>query len=73
VQVSITSPSQSLEELALPGMELAEVISIMVGDFERVLEYPKLEYQTEQAVPEQAQAAFEYLKRRGYTERLISR
>jgi hypothetical protein len=43
----------------------------MVGDFQRVLEYPKLGYQTEQPVSHEARAAFEHLKRRGYTERLM--
>jgi uncharacterized SAM-binding protein YcdF (DUF218 family) len=38
LEVLVTSPPQDLEELAPPGMELAEVISIMVGDFQRVLE-----------------------------------
>jgi uncharacterized SAM-binding protein YcdF (DUF218 family) len=71
LEVLVTAPPQELEELAPPGMELAEVISIMVGDFERVLEYPKLGFQTEQAVSDQALAAFEYLKEHGYTARLM--
>jgi uncharacterized SAM-binding protein YcdF (DUF218 family) len=71
VEVLVTSPLQGLDELAPPGMELAEIISIMVGDFERVLEYPKLGFQTEQPVPDKARAAFEHLKRRGYTGRLM--
>jgi uncharacterized SAM-binding protein YcdF (DUF218 family) len=71
VEVLVTSPLQNIEELAPPGMMLSEVISIMVGDFQRVLEYPKLGYQTEQHVSEQARAAFEQLKQRGYTGRLM--
>lgn len=71
VKVLVTSPPQELEELAPAGMGLSEVISIVVGDFERVLEYPKLGYQTEQPVSDQARAAFAHLKRRGYTARLI--
>jgi uncharacterized SAM-binding protein YcdF (DUF218 family) len=71
VEVLITAPPQALEELAPPGMRLSEVIAIMVGDFERVLEYPKRGYQTEQPLSDQARAAFEYLKQRSYTGRLI--
>jgi uncharacterized SAM-binding protein YcdF (DUF218 family) len=71
LQVLVTSPAQSIEELAPPGMEVGEIISIMVGDFQRVLEYPKLGYQTEQPVSEEALSAFEYLKSRGYTARLM--
>ena len=66
LQVLVTSPTQTLEQLAPPGMDLAEIISIMVGDFQRVLEYPKLGYQTEQPVSEGALRAFEYLKAQGY-------
>jgi len=66
LEVLVTSPAQPIEELAPPGMELGEIISIMVGDFERVLEYPKLGFQTAQRVPDAARAAFEYLKARGY-------
>jgi uncharacterized SAM-binding protein YcdF (DUF218 family) len=71
VRLLVTSPVQALEELAPPGMELSEATSIMVGDFERVLEYPKVGYQTEQPISGQARAAFEYLKRRGYIGRLM--
>jgi hypothetical protein len=71
VEMLVTSPPQELEELAPPGMELSEIISIIVGDFERVLEYPKLGFQTEQPVSDEARAAFEHLKRCGYTGRLI--
>ena len=71
IKVLVTSPPQQLNELAPPGMDLSEVISIMVGDFQRVLEYPKLGYQTEQVVSAQAVEAFEYLKRRGCTARLM--
>jgi uncharacterized SAM-binding protein YcdF (DUF218 family) len=71
VEILVTSPPQALEDLAPPGMELSETVSILVGDFERVLEYPKLGFQTEQPVSNEARAAFEYLKRRGYTERLM--
>jgi uncharacterized SAM-binding protein YcdF (DUF218 family) len=71
VEVLVTSPPQELEELAPPGMELSEIISIMVGDFERVLEYPKLGFQTDQPVSDEGRAAFEYLKRREYIGRLV--
>lgn len=71
VEALVTSPPQELEHLAPPGMDLFEAISIMVGDFQRVLEYPKLGFQTEQPVSDEALAAFDYLKRRGYTGRLM--
>jgi uncharacterized SAM-binding protein YcdF (DUF218 family) len=71
IEVLVTSPDQEIEELVPPGMKLAEIISIMVGDFQRVVEYPKLGFQTEQPVSEEARVAFEYLKHRGYTARMM--
>ncbi|TMU94863.1 YdcF family protein [Streptomyces sp. DASNCL29] len=44
----------------------------LVGDLQRVIEYPKLGFAIEQDVPEDVHAAFETLIRDGFTSRLIS-
>lgn len=48
------------------------VISMMVGDLQRVIEYPKLGFAIEQKVPEDVHDAYEYLIRDGFTEYLIA-
>ncbi|GAA2323931.1 hypothetical protein SVIO_039600 [Streptomyces violaceusniger] len=44
----------------------------LVGDLQRVIEYPKLGFAIEQDVPEDVHAAFASLIRDGFTSRLIS-
>ncbi|WP_262704094.1 MULTISPECIES: YdcF family protein [Streptomyces] len=44
----------------------------LVGDLQRVIEYPKLGFAIEQDVPEDVHAAFESLIRDDFTSRLIS-
>ena len=47
------------------------VINIMVGDVQRIREYPKLGFTTKQYIPDGVWRAFEELVARGYTEHLV--
>ncbi|MFK0016995.1 YdcF family protein [Streptomyces sp. NPDC091027] len=47
------------------------VLDMIVGDLQRVIEYPKLGYAIAQDVPGRVHAAFESLVRDGFTSRLI--
>lgn len=47
------------------------VIDMLVGDLQRVIEYPQLGFAVEQDVPAEVQDAYERLVVRGYTSRLI--
>ncbi|WP_059008481.1 YdcF family protein [Streptomyces specialis] len=48
------------------------VLDMLVGDLQRVIEYPKLGFAIEQEVPEDVHAAYEALIRDGFTSRLIA-
>ncbi|NUV29012.1 MULTISPECIES: YdcF family protein [Streptomyces] len=48
------------------------VLAMLVGDLQRVVEYPKLEFAVEQDVPEDVRAAYEALLAAGFTSRLIA-
>ncbi|MFD2791948.1 hypothetical protein ACFS27_00125 [Promicromonospora vindobonensis] len=48
------------------------VVDMLVGDLQRVIEYPKLGFAIEQEIPEDAHAAYGYLARQGFTSRLIA-
>ena len=48
------------------------VLDMLVGDLQRVIEYPKLGFAIEQEVPKDVHAAYESLIRDGFTSRLIS-
>ncbi|MGH3309542.1 MAG: YdcF family protein [Streptomyces sp.] len=47
------------------------VLDMLVGDLQRVIEYPRLGFAIEQNVPEDVHAAYESLIRDGFTSRLL--
>jgi uncharacterized SAM-binding protein YcdF (DUF218 family) len=47
------------------------LIHEMVGDVERILEYPKLGYQVEHEFPSEVLESWEYLKQQGFTQHLM--
>ena len=73
LDLMVASPKLRLQELSVTWLDLASIIEVIVGDFQLVLENPRLGFQTAQKVPQEAIAAFEALVRRGYTSRLIAK
>jgi len=67
-QVCVTSPSMSFDEYPLPekGITLDKVINIMVGDFQRIKEYPDKGFQIPQDIPEEVEEAWRMLIDAGY-------
>lgn len=47
------------------------LITMMVGDIQRLKEYPKRGWQIPQDIPADVWAAYEFLVAKGYTDRLI--
>lgn len=74
-EVIVTSPVASFDEYLdrYSNSELSrdEVISIMVGDLQRIRVYPQKGFQIEQEIPEDVWAAFEELVAGGYDQHLI--
>src|SRR5690349_5601175 len=74
-EVIVTSPQVSfrnyLAEYANPALSPADVISIMVGDLQRIKLYPARGFQIPQDIPSEVWAAFEGLVRAGYDKYLI--
>ena len=67
---SVGAPFRSLREaVALFGLE--RILPEMVGDLDRILKYPALGFMVPEAVPDDVIAAFEDLKRLGYTGHLL--
>lgn len=71
VEVQVTSPEMSFEEYLTPTLTREFVIHAMVGDLQRVVEYPKRGFASVQALPPEAAEAFETLVRAGYTAQLL--
>lgn len=49
------------------------VVNVMVGDLQRIIEYPALGFQIPQAVPQEVLSAYEELIKRGYTKQLLEK
>jgi uncharacterized SAM-binding protein YcdF (DUF218 family) len=60
-----------LESYANPELSAAEVVSIMVGDLQRIKLYPAKGFQIHQDIPAEVWAAGEELIRAGYDKHLV--
>lgn len=67
----VTSPVISFEEYPNDEIPLERVINIMVGDLQRIIEYPAKGFQVPQEVPDNVLHAFERLIELGYDNHLM--
>jgi len=74
-QVIVTSPQTGFDDYlanyANSALSPNEVVSIMVGDLQRIRVYPARGYQIEQDVPSEVIAAYDELVAEGFTNYLI--
>lgn len=71
-QILVTSPRLSYREYvnkSALGKDL--IINIMVGDLQRIRDYPKMGFQVEQDIPDVVWQAYENLVAAGYTKHLV--
>jgi uncharacterized SAM-binding protein YcdF (DUF218 family) len=71
VELVVTSPELSYEDHFAGDIPKDVFLNVMVGDLQRLKEFPKLGYQIEQDIPDEVWQAFRELVRQGYTEHLI--
>lgn len=67
----VTSPQICFENYPTEEISKERMINIMVGDLQRIKEYPALGYQITQDIPESVWQAYEKLVGAGFTECLI--
>lgn len=67
----VTSPQISFDDYPTGEISPERVISIMVGDLQRIRMYPEKGYQIFQEIPEEVWEAYEGLVKRGYDAHLI--
>lgn len=67
----VTSPQISFDEYPTDEIPLERVINILVGDLQRIREYPQKGFQIYQEIPEHVWHAFEKLVESGYNKHLI--
>ena len=69
-RLSVTSPQLRFDEYINDEQPLHDVVNIMVGDLQRIIDYPARGFQSPQYVPEHVLVAAEQLKQAGYTAHL---
>lgn len=70
VSLRVTSPRLSFADYCSEEIPEQLVIEAMVGDFQRILDYPALGFASVQEVPDEVMEAFENLRRQGFTGQL---
>jgi uncharacterized SAM-binding protein YcdF (DUF218 family) len=71
VAVCVSSPPLRFEDYGNELIPIEEVIHIMVGDLQRILEYPRLGFMIPQEVPDEVLRAYEVLVAGGFTRHLL--
>jgi uncharacterized SAM-binding protein YcdF (DUF218 family) len=75
-RIAVTSPRVSLDEYlqrySNETLTPDDVISIMVGDLQRIREYPARGFQIPQEIPDDVWEAYEQLVRAGYNRHLMT-
>jgi uncharacterized SAM-binding protein YcdF (DUF218 family) len=69
--LSVTSPQISLDNYPNEEIPMEMLINNMVGDLQRIKEYPEKGYQIFQEIPDDVWEAYESLVERGYREHMM--
>lgn len=69
--LAVTSPPYSFEDYCNEDQPIDTVINIMVGDLQRIMEYPKRGLQAPQQIPAAVMGAYEMLVNAGFTKHLL--
>lgn len=70
-EILVTSPPISFADYPTAALPRDRVINIMVGDLQRIREYPARGFQIPQPIPAEIWEAYEALIARGYDQHLI--
>jgi uncharacterized SAM-binding protein YcdF (DUF218 family) len=70
VECVVTSPPFGFDSYCTEDLPSSLVIEAMVGDFQRILDYPALGFASEQPVPPEVTAAYQLLCRQGFAGQL---
>jgi uncharacterized SAM-binding protein YcdF (DUF218 family) len=72
-ELRMSSPPIEFAHYGNADIPLYEVVQIMVGDLQRVMEYPKLGFAIPQEVPAHVMNAYQQLVTAGFTDHLITK
>lgn len=71
VDLIVTSPKITFNEYPDASTSKDRLLCSLVGDLQRIREYPKMGFQIEQEIPKDVWSAYEYLVAHGYTAKMI--
>jgi uncharacterized SAM-binding protein YcdF (DUF218 family) len=71
VEARVTSPLLSFEDYCAGSASRADVIAAIVGDLQRIMEYPKCGFAIAQEVPAEVIEAYTLLVQAGFTSQMI--
>ena len=72
VSLQVSSPPLTFEAYCDSTIPLRDIIEFMVGDLQRIMEYPKLGFMIPQEVPDYVRSAYEQLVAAGFTRHLLN-
>ena len=70
-QAMVSSPPISYEDYPMENISKDLFINIMVGDVQKIIEYPRLGFQIEQDVPPEVLEAYHQLRALGFTKSML--
>lgn len=70
--IAVTSPQISFTDYPTPEIPIEKVINIMVGDLQRIKQYPEKGFQIYQHIPDNVWSAYESLIQLGFDKHLIN-
>ncbi len=70
-EIMVSSPPLPFSQYPTPDIPKDVVINLLVGDLQRIIEYPAKGYQIPQEVPQDVLAAYERLRELGFTEHAV--
>jgi uncharacterized SAM-binding protein YcdF (DUF218 family) len=68
---TVTSPNISMRRYPNANISKQAMINTMLGDLQRISEYPEHGFQIYQKIPRRVWKAFNYLRSKGYTDQFI--
>ena len=71
LKVRCSAPDTHFLYSPAPGHSPKDVVSEIVGDLQRIIEYPALGYQAEQEIPAVVKDAYDQLCANGFTGHLL--
>jgi uncharacterized SAM-binding protein YcdF (DUF218 family) len=69
--IFVSSPLIPFKEYFNDDQPFDKIVNIMVGDLQRIIEYPKLGYQIYQQIPDSVQIAYDFLVKNKFDKHLI--